>query len=89
VKVFGLSTDPPAENAAFKSKFDLPFDLLCDGDAKVTTSLGLYGPQEWKGKTYDGLTRSTLLIDGQGILREVLQGIPAETHADEALKRLA
>jgi peroxiredoxin Q/BCP len=89
VKVFGLSTDGPAENAAFKSKFDLPFDLLCDVDARVTTSLGLYGPQEWKGKKYDGLTRSTLLIEANGALRDVVQGIPAEAHADEALKRLA
>lgn len=88
VKVFGLSNDEPAANAAFKAKYSLPYDLLCDVDTKVTTELGLYGPQEWKGKKYDGLTRSTLLIDANGRLKSVLQGIPAQDHASEILKAL-
>ena len=89
MKVFGLSNDEPAKNAAFKEKFHFPYDLLCDVDTQVTTALGLYGPQEWKGKKYDGLTRSTLLIDAQGKLKAVLQGIPAHDHATEVLKILA
>lgn len=88
MKVFGLSNDEPAKNAAFKEKYGLPYDLLCDVDTKVTSALGLYGPQEWKGQKYDGLTRSTLLIDSKGVLKAVLQGIPAQTHASELLKQL-
>lgn len=87
VKVYGLSNDEPAANAAFKEKYGLPYDLLCDVDTKVTAALGLYGPQEWKGKVYDGLTRSTILIDADGKLKDVIQGIPAQNHAEEALKR--
>jgi len=88
VKVYGLSNDEPAANAAFKAKYSLPYDLLCDVDTNVTSALGLYGPQEWKGKVYDGLTRSTILIDAHGNLKDVIQGIPAQNHAEEALKRL-
>lgn len=89
MKVFGLSNDEPSKNAAFKEKYALPYDLLCDVDTKVTSALGLYGPQEWKGQKYDGLTRSTLLIDADGRLKSVLQGIPAQNHAAEALKLLS
>ena len=87
--MFGLSNDEPEKNATFKEKYGLPYDLMCDVDTKVTSALGLYGPQEWKGQKYDGLTRSTLLIDSKGVLKAVLQGIPAQNHASELLKHLA
>ena len=89
MKVLGLSNDEPEKNAAFKKKYSLPYDLLCDVDTQVTTRLGLYGPQEWKGQKYDGLTRSTLLIDSQGRLKSIVKGIPAQDHAAELLKLLA
>lgn len=85
----GLSNDEPEKNAAFKKKYSFPYDLLCDVDTKVTSELGLYGPQEWKGEKYDGLTRATLLIDARGRLKSVIQGIPAQNHATEVLKLLA
>ena len=88
MKVFGLSNDEPAKNAAFKEKYSLPYDLLCDVDTQVTSALGLYGQQEWKGEKYDGLTRSTLLIDATGRLKAILKGIPAQSHAEEVLKLL-
>jgi len=50
--------------------------------------MGLYGEQEWKGKKYQGLTRSTLLIDEHGRLKSVIQGVPPQNHATEALKEL-
>ena len=83
-----MSNDEPAKNAAFKEKYSLPYDLLCDVDTKVTSALGLYGEQEWKGKKYDGLTRATLLIDGDGRLKSVIKGVPAQDHAAEVLKLL-
>jgi peroxiredoxin Q/BCP len=88
VRVFGLSNDPPSENKAFKDKFSYPFDLLCDVDKKFTTEIGLYGEQEWKGKKFQGLGRATLLIDGNGRLRSVVQGVPPQNHADEILKEV-
>ena len=48
--------------------------------------MGLYGPQEWKGKKYDGLTRATLLIDERGRLTTVIRDVPAQDHAAEVLK---
>jgi peroxiredoxin len=48
----------------------------------------LYGPQEWKGQKYDGLTRATLLIDGDGRLKTVIRDVPAQDHAAETLKQL-
>ena len=84
----GLSNDEPAKNKAFQEKYSYPFDLLCDVDTKFTSQLGLYGEQEWKGKKYDGLTRATLIIDANGKLKSIIQGIPAQNHAEEALKAL-
>jgi peroxiredoxin Q/BCP len=87
--VLGLSNDDPAKNKAFREKHSYPFDLLCDVDTKVTSELGLYGPQEWKGQKYDGLTRTTLLIDGNGRLKSVIQHVPPQNHATEALKEIS
>jgi len=83
-----MSNDDAAKNGAFKSKYNLSYDLLCDTTTAVTKALGVYGPQEWKGEKYDGLTRSTIVVGKDGTIKGILQGIKAEDHAAEALKLL-
>ena len=68
--------------------FHFPYDLLCDTSTEASQALGVFGEQEWKGKKYDGLTRTTIVVDAKGAIAGILQGIKPEEHAAQALKLL-
>ncbi len=89
MKVLGYSADEAADNAAFRTKFAMPFDLVSDPGAAGARALGAWGPQEWKGQKYDGLTRCTIVIGADGVVKGVISGVKPEEHAAAALKILA
>ena len=83
--ILGVSTDPVNSHEAFAAKYSLGFPLLADTDAAVATAYGVYGPKSAYGKEYVGITRSTFVIDRDGILRKVYPKVQVEQHADEVL----
>ena len=83
--VLGISTDSPERQRKFAEKHGFRFLLLSDPDGSIAK---LYGVLK-KGTKKPSAERTTFIIDGNGIIREILRGIrPAERHADEALKRV-
>ncbi|GAB6148407.1 peroxiredoxin [Stetteria hydrogenophila] len=87
--VLGVSTDPVDRNARFASKLGVKFKLLSDVNGEVA---GKYGVLR-EGRGGVRAERVTFIIDGNGVIREVIRGVrPAEKHADlalEAVKKLA
>ena len=61
--VLGVSTDSPESHVKFIQKFSLPFTLIADTDAAVSTRYGVYGEKVRCGKTSIGITRTTFVID--------------------------
>ena len=81
--IVGVSCDSPAENRAFRDKFDFPFDLLCDEDRSVSMR---YGAAESADQEYP--KRISYLIDPEGrIVRVYGNVVPAE-HPAEVLAAL-
>jgi thioredoxin-dependent peroxiredoxin len=90
VRVLGVSLDDLTSHDSFIQKFNLNFPLLADTQHQLSEALGSYGDQEWQGKTYQGLSRDTFLIDPQGKVREVWRKVaPTTTMMEtyEAVKR--
>jgi peroxiredoxin Q/BCP len=83
--VLGVSLDSPATHQKFIAKFGLPFTLIADTDAAVSTLYGVYGEKVRCGRTSVGITRTTFLIDPQGIIRTVFTKVQVEEHGDEVL----
>ena len=94
--ILGVSTDRPRSHAKFIDKYTLPFPLLADEDAAVATAYGVYGPKKFMGKTYNGITRSTFVIDANGLIEQVYGTgaasatgkplkIKVDTHAQDVL----
>lgn len=79
-EIVGVSPDPPAQNAKFKEKEGLNFDLLSDEDKALATSLGAWGPKKLYGKLMDGLIRSTFVIGPDGTLEKAYRNIKATGH---------
>ncbi|MHB9134012.1 MAG: thioredoxin-dependent thiol peroxidase [Armatimonadota bacterium] len=83
--VLGVSLDPPKSHQKFIEKFGLPFTLIADTDAAVSTRYGVYGEKTRCGRTTVGITRATFVIDPTGIIRKVFTKVDVEKHGDEVL----
>jgi peroxiredoxin Q/BCP len=62
----GISPDAPSNQQKFDDKYNLGFTLLSDPDNKVAKLYGAWGKKSMYGKTYEGIIRSSFVIDGQG-----------------------
>jgi peroxiredoxin Q/BCP len=83
VTILGMSPDSVASHIKFKQKFQLPFPLLSDEGHKVCEAYGVWGPKNFMGKSYEGVLRTTFLIDAQGRITRVFENVrPAEHSAD-------
>ena len=84
--LLGVSADSAVRQTKFKEKYDLPFPLLADEDKSVINAFGVWGPKKFMGKEYDGIYRTTFIIDENGIIDEVIQKVKTKEHASQILK---
>ncbi|MBO4248099.1 thioredoxin-dependent thiol peroxidase [Halomicrobium sp. IBSBa] len=88
VAVLGVSDDPVDDLAAFAAEYDLPFTLLSDEDGAVAARYDSYGEKNMFGNTFDGVFRNTYVIDPDGVIERVYEGVSPEGHAEEILTDL-
>ena len=84
--VLGVSPDSETSHVKFKEKYGLPFTLLADPDHQVAEEYGTWVEKKNYGKTYMGIERSTFLIDGNGVVRNIWRKVKVDGHAAEVLK---
>ncbi|MEY2693250.1 MAG: hypothetical protein RIT03_1641 [Bacteroidota bacterium] len=84
--LLGVSADNAKAQANFRNKFEFPFPLLADDDKAVIEAFGVWGPKKFMGKEYDGIHRTTFVIDEQGLIEEVITEVKTKTHASQLLK---
>jgi peroxiredoxin Q/BCP len=89
VDVVGISPDQPDEQAAFDQKFSLGFPLLSDPDHAICDAFGVWGEKKMFGKAYEGLTRSSFLIDEDGRVQEAWYKVKPKDTVPNARKALA
>ena len=83
--ILGVSADSAKAQLKFKEKFDFPFPLLADEDRSVIEAFGVWGPKKFMGKEYDGIHRTTFIIDEKGIISEVISDVKTKDHANQIL----
>lgn len=88
VVILGVSPDSPASHKKFKEKYQLPFSLLADEKHEVCELYKVWGLKKNFGKEYDGVHRTTYLIDPKGIIQKVFQKVSPATHSAEVLEIL-
>ena len=87
--VLGVSTDSVDSHRKFAEKFELPFELLSDGDHEVAEKYGVWVEKSNYGKKYMGLQRSTFLIDKSGKIAAVWPKVKVAGHVDEVMAALS
>ena len=84
-ELLGVSADNAKAQGKFKDKFSFPFPLLADEDKSVINAFGVWGPKKFMGKEYDGIHRTTFIINENGIIDEVISDVKTKTHASQIL----
>ena len=83
--VIGVSKDSAASHDKFTRKYELNFTLASDEKTDVAERYGMWVEKSMYGKKYMGMERSSVLIDGEGVIRAVWRKVKPETHAAEVL----
>lgn len=84
--VLGCSADSPEKHQKFIKKYDLPFPLISDQSTKVSNDYGVWGPKKFMGKTYNGISRTTFIIDENGIIEDIINKVKTNAHTEQILK---
>jgi thioredoxin-dependent peroxiredoxin len=88
VEILGVSPDTEASHQKFKTKYELPFTLLADPEHETAEAYGVWKEKRNYGKTYQGVERSTFVIDAEGKVARAMRGIKPAGHAAQVLETL-
>ncbi len=83
--IFGISPDSPKRLTKFIEKEGLNFDLLSDEGHQVAESYGVWGRKKFMGREYDGILRTTFIIDRNGRLQHIIDKVKTQTHHQDVL----
>ena len=85
-EVLGVSADSAKRQSNFKNKQELPYPLLADESKAVIEAFGVWGPKKFMGREYDGIHRTTFVIDENGVIEDVISKVKTKEHTDQILK---
>ncbi|MCG5073844.1 peroxiredoxin [Paraburkholderia tagetis] len=84
--IVGVSRDSVRSHENFKTKLELPFTLVSDGDEALCSLFNVIKMKKMYGKEVRGIERSTFLIDADGVLRQEWRGLKVPGHVEEVLE---
>ena len=89
ITILGVSPDSVASHVKFKNKHQIPFNLLADVGHKVCDLYGTWGPKKLAGREYEGVLRTTFVIDKQGQIVQVFEKVRPAEHSAQILESFA
>ena len=88
-ELLGVSADSAKRHQNFIAKNELPFDLIVDEDKAWINAFGVWGPKKFMGKEFDGIHRTTFIIDEKGFVEHVIKKVKTKAHAEQILELYA
>jgi peroxiredoxin Q/BCP len=82
-EILGVSPDSAKKHTKFREKYGLPFSLLADDGHRVADAYGVWGPKKFMGRSYDGIHRTTFVIDENGRIERIIDKVDTGRHADQ------
>lgn len=87
-EVIGVSPDGEQSHSKFQSKYQLPFNLVADSEKVILKLYGAWGLKKMYGKEYEGVLRTTYVIDEQGVILKVIPKVETGSHTEQILREL-
>lgn len=86
IEVIGVSADSEKSHQKFVDKFQLPFALVADEQKEMIETFGVWGEKKFMGKIYDGIHRTTFVLDETGTIKGIIDKPKTKAHTEEILK---
>ncbi|NOQ91849.1 MAG: thioredoxin-dependent thiol peroxidase [Flavobacteriaceae bacterium] len=86
--VIGVSADSEKRQLNFSIKNELPYSLLADEEKEVINAYGVWGPKKFMGRAYDGIHRTTFIIDEKGFIENIITKVKTKVHTNQIFDRL-
>ena len=83
--ILGVSADPPKVQEAFRNKHRLSTPLVSDETHAMLEAYGVWGEKSMYGKTFQGILRTTVLIDADGRIVKIWRNVRVDGHAEDVL----
>lgn len=85
-QVLGVSADSVRRQKNFSEKYDFQFPLISDEDKSIIQAFGVWGPKKFMGKEYEGIHRTSFLIDENGVIERVIKKVKTKDHSNQILE---
>lgn len=86
--ILGVSPDSEKSHEKFTTKYNLPFPLISDENKTILKAYGAWGEKKMYGKSYEGVLRTTYVIDEYGIIEKVFRKVDTKNHTQQILESL-
>jgi peroxiredoxin Q/BCP len=87
-EVIGVSVDDEKSHKKFETKYQLPFTLIADTDHSIVDAYGVWVEKNMYGKKYMGTARTTFIINGDGIIDQVIAKVDTKNSSQQVLDLL-
>jgi len=87
-KVIGISPDSQQSHQKFIDKHKLPFTLISDPDKVIIKQYGTWGPKKLYGREYEGLLRTTFVINENGTIENIFEKVKTKDHTNQILETI-
>jgi peroxiredoxin Q/BCP len=87
-ELIGISEDGVEKHKKFETKYDLPYRLIADEDHAVINAYDVWGKKQFMGKIYDGLVRTSFVINEKGIITGIVTRVLTKKHTQQILDTL-
>ena len=84
-QILGVSADSQKRHQNFIEKQNLPFDLIADEELTLIKAFGVWGPKKFMGKEYEGIHRTTFVINENGSIEDVISKVKTKEHTAQIL----
>lgn len=86
IQILGVSADNEKKHQNFIEKFDLPFPLLADTEHELLNLYGVWGEKKFMGRIYDGIHRTTFVLNEDHTIRGIITKPKTKDHTNEILE---
>lgn len=85
-EIIGVSADSVRRQKNFATKNDLNYPLIADEERKIIEAFGVWGPKKFMGREFDGIHRTTFIINEKGLIENVIEKVKTKEHANQILE---
>ena len=84
-QIVGVSADNEKSHKNFSDKYKLPFPLIADTDKIIIKAFGVWGNKKFMGREFEGIIRTTFIIDENGIIEKIITKVDTKNHTNQII----